>query len=167
MNFGAPTDLYSAYQQQQPAQPQITPWVAQRMQNAQPQQGAPMGAQQPRPGGGMGAQPRQGMQGADPTLLKAIVAMNSENAEAQDAQRSKELAGRLRADAKGQLAGRDTGKFYVGPTWLNFAANVMQNQAAHKADDKAADSEKKSAKRQQETADRIVEALSRQNRETY
>lgn len=169
MNYGpGPTDIYSAYQQQQ-AQPQITPWVAQRMQNGQPPQGdpmaGPMGAQQPVPGG----QPRQGagVQGADPQMLRDIVALNMQGADAQDAQRHKALADRLRADAKGQLAGRDTGKFYVGPSWVNMAANVMENRAANKAESEQAKSDRKSAEDAEKVSNRIVEALARRNRETY
>lgn len=162
MNYGAgPTDLYSATpQQQQPS----SPWVQHLMQSAGGgQEGMPQqGQQQPQidPQTARQAQVMQ-QQGATPQEIEAFISLQRSGQNSQQANRQRALAKQLRGDASAQLQGRDTGRFYVGPTWVNMAANLMQQNRARNEEAAADKSDAETAKKREEATRALMAALTK------
>lgn len=139
--------------------------MAAAQQNGQGAQGAqgagamPQAGQQMAPQGAMGGAP-MGQGGAvSPELVQAILGMQQQGTQSRSLDRSRALAERLRADAGGQLKGRQVGNVYVAPNALNAAASLYGNYKAGRMDDESDTKENNMSAQQMDAMRRYFEAM--------
>lgn len=70
----------------------------------------------------------------DPELVQAILAMQQQVPQQNQMARQLKMADQMRADSKGQLAGKQVGQVYVAPNVSNLAANLMGGYKAGQMD---------------------------------
>lgn len=90
---------------------------------------APMARGGPQPVGAGG--------GVSPELMQAILGLQGQTQEQGRIAKSRRLADMLRADAGGQMQGRQVGAVYAPPNIANVAANLYSGYKAKQLDDDA------------------------------
>jgi hypothetical protein len=121
------------------------------------------GGAQAAPQGAMGGGPMGQGGSISPELLQAILAMQQQNAQQAQVDRSRRQADMLRADAGGQMQGHMIGpkdrRVYVPPNLANLAANVYGGYKAKQMDDDADVRQRNMGVQRQDTLRRFFEAL--------
>lgn len=146
-----------------PSGQQVVNQIQPGMPQQQAPQGGPMGPQmppqgQPAPQGPamdpetMARVRAMQAQGMSEEEIGAMMGLYSTRSQSADAQRQRALAKELRGDAAAQFQGRDTGKFYVGPTWVNMLGSIAQQRRAAQEDAGAALTEKEIERLRRENA---------------